>query len=108
MKDFFKVVDIGSVYGHIQSFAPVDTQIVDTQQATGRILAEAVQAGCYPVLPEEQVRFKMEANESYAFVLDSATGQVWSAGFVYNPQFNSVVFPFDPDFHAIKTAHETE
>jgi len=60
------------------------------------------------VMFEEQGRFKMEANESYAFVLDSATGQVWSAGFVYNPQFNSVVFPFDPEFHAIKTAHETE
>jgi len=42
MKAFFKVVDIKTVFGHIPSFAPVGTEVVDTARATGRVLAEPV------------------------------------------------------------------
>jgi hypothetical protein len=49
---------------------------------------------------EEYDRFKIETNDSHAFILDSATGQVWSSIFVGN------MFGPDPDFHAIKTVHE--
>ncbi len=42
MKDFFKVVDIRTVFRHIQSFAPVGTESVETLRATGRVLAETV------------------------------------------------------------------
>lgn len=52
------------------------------------------------VAREEYDRFKIEANDSHAFILDSATGQVWSSIFVGN------MFGLDPDFHAIKTVHE--
>ncbi|MCP3951701.1 MAG: molybdopterin molybdotransferase MoeA [Desulfobacterales bacterium] len=44
MKEFFKVVDIQTVFGHIPSFAPVDTEVVETARATGRVLAESVRA----------------------------------------------------------------
>ena len=44
MKDFFKVVDLQAVFGHIPSFAPVDTEVIETTRATGRVLAESVQA----------------------------------------------------------------
>jgi len=44
MQDFFNVVDIRTVFGHMQSFAPVDTEMVATHQATGRVLAESVHA----------------------------------------------------------------
>ena len=46
-------------------------------------------------------RFQMETNENYAFILDSATGQLWSEMF---PVFQSgvVVVP-DPNFYAPKT-----
>ena len=45
-------------------------------------------------------RFQMETNDNYAFILDSATGQLWSEMF---PVFESgvVVVP-DPNFHAPK------
>ena len=49
---------------------------------------------------EEYDRFKIETNDSHAFILDSATGQVWSSIFLGN------MFGSDPDFHAIKTVHE--
>ena len=49
---------------------------------------------------EEYDRFKIEASDSHAFILDSATGQVWSSIFVGN------MFVPDPEFHAIKTVHE--
>jgi hypothetical protein len=41
-------------------------------------------------------RFKIETNDSHAFVLDSATGQVWSSIFIGNQ------FQPHPDFHAVK------
>jgi len=75
----------------------------------GALLAALVLCliGAVPrVMFEEQGRFKIESNDSHAFILDSATGQVWSAGFAYNAQFNADVFPFDPEFHAIKISHE--
>ena len=53
------------------------------------------------MLPEEYGRFKIEMNDHYVFILDSATGQVWSEMF---PVFQSdfVVVP-DPNFYAPKT-----
>ena len=39
MKDFFKVVDIQTVYGYLETFAPVDTETVSTTLATGRVLS---------------------------------------------------------------------
>jgi molybdopterin molybdotransferase len=42
MKEFFKVVDIQTVFGHIPSFATVGTEVVETSRATGRVLAESV------------------------------------------------------------------
>ena len=49
----------------------------------------------------EYDRFKIEANDSHAFVLDSATGQVWSSAFYISPSIIRV--DNDPNFHAIKT-----
>ena len=46
--------------------------------------------------PEEYGRFQIETNDSHAFILDSATGQVWSSIFLGN------LFGADPNFHAIK------
>ena len=46
--------------------------------------------------PEEYGRFQIETNDSHAFILDSATGQVWSSIFLVN------LFGPDPNFHAIK------
>ena len=46
--------------------------------------------------PEEYGRFQIETNDSHAFILDSATGQVWSSIFLGN------LFGPDPNFHAIK------
>ena len=46
--------------------------------------------------PEEYGRFHIETNDSHAFILDSATGQVWSSIFLGN------LFGPDPNFHAIK------
>ena len=52
------------------------------------------------VAPEEYGRFQIETNNSHAFVLDSATGQVWSSGF-HVP--DSVIhIEHDPNFHAPK------
>jgi hypothetical protein len=53
------------------------------------------------VAPEEYGRFQIETNNSYAFVLDSATGQVWSSMFV-GPD-SGVGITYDEDFHAPKT-----
>ena len=44
MKEFFKVVDIQTVFGHIPSLAPVGTEIIETTRSTGRVLAESVRA----------------------------------------------------------------
>ena len=46
--------------------------------------------------PGEYGRFHIETNDSHAFILDSATGQVWSSIFLGN------LFGPDPNFHAIK------
>ncbi len=46
-------------------------------------------------------RFKIEANDGYAFILDSATGQVWSEMFP-DPHASVAVVP-DPNFYAPKT-----
>ena len=53
------------------------------------------------VPPEDHGRFQIETNDNYAFILDSATGQLWSEMF---PVFQSgvVVVP-DPNFYAPKT-----
>ena len=46
-------------------------------------------------------RFQIETNDNYAFILDSATGQVWSKEFPYaRPGFFVVR---DPNFYAAKT-----
>ena len=55
------------------------------------------------VSPEEYGRFRIETNDSYAFILDSATGQVWSSVFL-NPE-SHIIVPPDPNFHAPKTEH---
>ena len=68
MKDFFNVVDIQTVYGHIQSFAPVDTEIVTTHGATGRVLAESVQAA------EDLPGFSRSTMDGYAVRAASTFG----------------------------------
>ena len=50
---------------------------------------------------EDYGRFQMETNDSHAFILDSATGQVWASSFYLSstgPQSWD-----DPNFHAPKT-----
>ncbi len=49
---------------------------------------------------EDYDRFKIETNDSHAFVLDSATGQVWSSRFYISSSL--VAVGNDPNFHAIK------
>jgi hypothetical protein len=53
------------------------------------------------VLPEEYGRFQIETNNGHAFILDTATGQVWSSRFP-DPQ-SGMGFVYDPNFHAPKT-----
>ncbi|HUT46106.1 MAG TPA: hypothetical protein VMX36_07450 [Sedimentisphaerales bacterium] len=53
------------------------------------------------MFPEEYGRFQIETNENHAFILDSATGQVWSEMFP-DSQSSVVVVP-DPNFYAPKT-----
>ena len=52
------------------------------------------------VLPEEYGRFQIETNDSHAFILDSATGQVWSSGFYISG--SAIRVEDDPNFHAPK------
>ena len=52
---------------------------------------------------DEYGRFQIKTNDSHAFVLDTATGQVWSAMFL-NPQFGVVENP-EPEFHAPKISN---
>ncbi len=54
--------------------------------------------------PEEFGRFQIETNSSYAFVLDSATGQVWSAPF--SEDSGSVAVPDSNFFDEKLTIHE--
>ena len=57
-------------------------------------------AGAVPFAERDEFgRFQIETNDSHAFILDSATGQVWSSIFIGNH------FGQDPGFHGIKTNH---
>ncbi|MHC4207262.1 MAG: hypothetical protein ACYSTT_21620 [Planctomycetota bacterium] len=59
-------------------------------------------AGAVPYLPSQEYgRFEIETNDSHAFILDSATGQVWSSNFYVSDSFIRV--NNDPNFHAPKT-----
>jgi len=56
-------------------------------------------AGAVPFVNQEDYdRFKIEANDSRAYILDSATGQAWT---LYGDHPS-----YDPNFLAIKTLHE--
>lgn len=58
--------------------------------------------GAVPFMPPEQYgRFRIETNDSHAFILDTATGQAWSSMFL-NPEFGVIARP-DPNFHEPKT-----
>jgi len=62
-------------------------------------------AGAVPfVTREDYDRFKIETNNSHAFILDSATGQVWSSKFYISSSL--IAIGEDPSFHAPKTHHE--
>ena len=50
---------------------------------------------------EDHGRFEIETNDSHAFILDSATGQVWSSKFYISSSVVSV--GHDPNFYAPKT-----
>ena len=58
------------------------------------------------VRTDEYGRFQIETNNGHAFILDSATGQVWSSRFP-SPESGFGVKP-DPNFHAPKTKHSNE
>jgi hypothetical protein len=51
----------------------------------------------------EYGRFQIETNDSHAFILDSATGQVWSSMFPDPGSGNPT--GTNPDFHEPKTKH---
>ena len=51
--------------------------------------------------PEQYGRFQIETNDSHAFILDSATGQVWSSSFYVTESVIRVENA--PNFHAPKT-----
>lgn len=46
-------------------------------------------------------RFEIETNDGYAFILDSATGQVWSE--MFPDSQTGIVVVHDPNFLAPKT-----
>ncbi len=52
--------------------------------------------------PEEYGRFQMATNDNYAFILDSATGQVWS-GIFPDPGYGIASGSDDQVFHNPKT-----
>lgn len=54
------------------------------------------------VPPEEYGRFKIEVNDSHAFVLDSATGQVWLETLI-DPEGGIRPIEPDPNFYTPKT-----
>lgn len=56
--------------------------------------------------PEEYGRFHIETNDSHAFILDSATGQVWSSGFYVSS--SAVRIENDPNFHAPKISPSSQ
>lgn len=53
------------------------------------------------VPPDDYGRFQIETNDSHAFILDSATGQVWASSFQVPDSVISV--NDDPNFYAPKT-----
>ena len=53
------------------------------------------------VPPDDFGRFKIEANDGYAFILDSATGQAWSQ-MLSDPEGHYYAAS-DPNFYAPKT-----
>ena len=58
--------------------------------------------GAVHYVPSEDFeRFEIEVNDGHAFVLDSATGQVWSE-MLTDPQGHFIIAP-DPNFYAPKT-----
>ena len=54
------------------------------------------------VRPDEYGRFKIEVNDGYAFVLDSATGQVWPEMLINIGGGIRYIEP-DPNFYVPKT-----
>jgi len=59
--------------------------------------------GAVPFIPSEEYgRFQIETNNSHAFILDTATGQVWSSSF-YISSSSLIRIENDPNFHAAKT-----
>jgi len=54
------------------------------------------------VRSEEYGRFEIEVNDGHAFVLDSATGQVWSEPLI-DPEGGIRPIEPDPNFYAPKT-----
>jgi hypothetical protein len=46
--------------------------------------------------PEHYGRYQIETNQGFAFVLDSATGQVWSTRAYLNDSFASSIDPNSP------------
>ena len=63
--------------------------------------------GAVPIMNREDYdRFKIETNDSHAFILDSATGQVWSSAFYISDSAMRV--EGDPNFHAIKALPVSE
>jgi hypothetical protein len=52
------------------------------------------------VLPQYHGRFQIDTNQDYAFVLDSATGQVWSHYFPHDSL--GVITGNTEEFHAPK------
>ena len=57
------------------------------------------------VVQQDHGRFQIATNDSHAFILDSATGQVWSSVFFVSDQ-SALIVADDPEFHAIKTHHD--
>ena len=56
--------------------------------------------------PERYGRFQIETNNSHAFILDSATGQVWSSSFYVSS--SAIRVEHDPNFYAPKTYDEVD
>ena len=56
----------------------------------------------YYVPSDDFGRFKIEANDGYAFILDSATGQAWSE-MLSDPEGGIRYIESDPNFYAPKT-----
>jgi len=60
-------------------------------------------AGAVFYVPSEDFeRFEIEVNDGHAFVLDSATGQVWSEPLILPGGGIRIIEP-DPNFYAPKT-----